>query len=96
MRGTEKWRSLKVRESQYEALAECSEYTGRPIIQLASEALTWFIREMVPIYIDHAERARISIQGRVQAKPRRKPAGRRKKASTGTKRGEIETVTMAS
>lgn len=75
MKPTEQWRTLKVRQSQYDALSLCSEVTGRSILQLADEALKWFNQTFVPIYMDNARKAQVQIQAKLSAgMKRRKPA----------------------
>lgn len=93
MKTSEKWRSLKVRDAQYAALAACSERTGRPIIKLGEEALNWFIKEVIPIYNNAAIAAQDSIRRKLRpAQPRQKkgPLLPRKKVQAEP----VETVTI--
>jgi len=89
----ETWRSLKVAAVQYDALARCSEKTGKSIIRLGEEALAMFIKNALPVYIEDAEKTRLRIAARAGAgTPRKGPRIHPK----STQKNPNETVTIAS
>jgi hypothetical protein len=89
------WKSLKIKADQYDALAECSEATGKSILKLGEEALSWYIGKVVPVYLDSAKKAEIRIHSRMAGAGRvsKKTA---KPSPKQTQTEEIERVTIAS
>lgn len=86
------WHTLKIRNWQYEALAQCSLATGRSILKLAEEGLKVYIEDVLPIYIDGAARDQEKIRtkrGEDTARKRGRPV---KNAPKKTQKGPFETV----